>query len=184
MMLMTVPLILFHRVLLDLWLGPEFVSRSAIVLAIFLTGILFNAIAFIPFTYLQGTGRPSVPALLHTAELILYVLILIPAVKYYGIIGAAGAWLIRVLLDFVLQSWAVLKLESPSQDILLSRQVISGMMLTIIPPLCLVISLLLEQTTVLIIVAALAFGSIIVFGQKRVLTTEESKIIRTKIGLS
>ena len=52
-----------------------------------------------PVAYLQGLGRPDLVAKLNLLELPIYMACLYYGVKHFGILGAAGAWLVRVAID-------------------------------------------------------------------------------------
>lgn len=89
----------FAREGLALWLGDEFASHSFRVLQWLAAGVLVNSMAQVPFTFVQGAGRPDWIAKLHLLELPLYVLGLWWMLEVAGIVGAAITWTIRVTLD-------------------------------------------------------------------------------------
>ena len=89
----------FARDILHLWLGAPFAERSTLIFQIFSISILINFLALVPFTFLQGIGRPDLPAKFHIVELLLYIFVLWYLTKTYGIHGAAAAWCARVTLD-------------------------------------------------------------------------------------
>jgi O-antigen/teichoic acid export membrane protein len=91
--------IIFAKEILNLWLGIEFATESAMGLRVLSVGVLFNSIAFIPYSLLQGTGRPDIPAKFHLLELPLHLVIAWILINHWGITGAAIAWTIRVTLD-------------------------------------------------------------------------------------
>ncbi|HES77073.1 MAG TPA: flippase, partial [bacterium] len=72
------------------------------VAVILLLGIWMNALAFLPYSYLQAQGRPDLPAKLHLIEVVPYLVFLWWAIGAWGIQGAALAWTLRVSLDSVL----------------------------------------------------------------------------------
>lgn len=89
----------FAREGLGLWLGVEFASHSFRVLQWLAAGVLVNAMAQVPFTFVQGAGRPDWIAKLHLAELPLYIAGLWWMLGMAGIVGAAMVWTARVTLD-------------------------------------------------------------------------------------
>jgi len=101
----------FARQILQFWLGGEFAAKSTLVLQILAVGALFNAIAVLPFSFLQGLGRPDLTARFHLMELPLYILILWLLVSRMGIVGAALAWTLRVGVDALLLFGAILWLK-------------------------------------------------------------------------
>lgn len=100
MLPLTLALVLFAEPLLALWISPEFASHSAAILRIIAVAALASGLAQVPFTMLQGQGRADITAKLHIVEFPLYLGLLYLLVLHYGAIGAAWAWLIRIVLDF------------------------------------------------------------------------------------
>lgn len=84
---------------MGLWLGEKFAANSTLILQLLAVGVLFNGIAYIPFTFLQGIGRPDITAKVNLAELPFYFLGMWFAIKYAGIDGAALVWLLRMGID-------------------------------------------------------------------------------------
>jgi O-antigen/teichoic acid export membrane protein len=96
---------------LRVWLGAEFASQGANVMRILLVGFVFNAAAQVPFAALQSYGRTRQTALLHVLELPIYLALLISLVRAYGLDGAAAAWAMRALFDWVALSWLLISSE-------------------------------------------------------------------------
>ena len=87
---------------LALWLGMNFADNSYRVLQFLAIGVFINCLALVPFSFIQGIGKPDVTSKLHLLELVLYLPALWFLVKSFGITGAAIAWSTRVALDTVL----------------------------------------------------------------------------------
>ncbi len=108
-MVMT-PLVVLALVLaepfLRLWVGENFAGKSAPVAAVLLAGVWINTLNFVPYVFLQATGRPDLPAKFHAVELPFYVGGLWLALSAGGITGAATAWTVRVLFDGLLLGFA------------------------------------------------------------------------------
>lgn len=85
--------------LLTWWIGADLAAHSAPILQVFSVGILVNCLAHVPLTWLHGTGRFRAPALLHCAELPLFLLALWLLSTRWGPMGAAVAWLLRMTGD-------------------------------------------------------------------------------------
>ncbi len=98
--------LLLIKPFLIVWVGAALAEKAAPVGQILLLGIWINTLAFIPFTYLQGRGRPDLPAKFHVLELLPYVAILWLLIDLLGVPGAAWAWDLRVLADAFLLFWA------------------------------------------------------------------------------
>jgi O-antigen/teichoic acid export membrane protein len=103
-------LVLFAPGLLDLWLGPQVAAAAGNATRILAIGLLFNAAAFVPSTYLSALGRPDISAKFHMFEIVIHLPLAWWLVTRYGIVGAASAWTIRVILDAILLFWAARKL--------------------------------------------------------------------------
>ncbi len=100
--ILTIILFFSAKDILTLWLGIEFALKSTTIVKLFSIGILLNFMALVPFTYLQGSSRPDLPAKCHLAEFPLYILILLFLLHKFGITGAAYAWCLRVMVDAIL----------------------------------------------------------------------------------
>jgi O-antigen/teichoic acid export membrane protein len=90
---------------LTMWLGADFAQQSTTVTQILLLAFGVNAIAQIPFTALQAVGKVRAVALLHSAELIPYAVLVFFAISWFGLVGAAWAWLFRSIVDYGALAW-------------------------------------------------------------------------------
>lgn len=97
----TVVLVLFSYEILSWWVGSDFAQNSAILLQVFSIGILINCMAHIPFTLIQSAGRSRTTALLHVIELPFFMVLLWWLTNKYGLVGAAFAWLFRMVIDTI-----------------------------------------------------------------------------------
>ena len=98
-------IVAFSEEALALWLGAEFASHSYRVLQWLAAGVLANAMALVPFTFVQGAGLPDRVAKLHLAELPFYLAGLWFALEAAGIEGAAMVWTARVVVDGLALLW-------------------------------------------------------------------------------
>lgn len=98
----AVTLALFANEILALWISPAFALQSAVLLQIFAIGIFINCLAHVPFTLIQSAGSARLTALIHAAELPVFLAALWWLTSAYGVIGAAIAWLLRMTLDTML----------------------------------------------------------------------------------
>ncbi|BBF64242.1 flippase [Acidithiobacillus ferridurans] len=98
--------LLLIKPFLIIWVGEALAGKASPVGQILLLGLWINTLAFIPFTYLQSSGRPDLPAKFHVLELVPYIVILWQLIDRYGVLGAAWAWDMRVFVDALLLFWA------------------------------------------------------------------------------
>jgi O-antigen/teichoic acid export membrane protein len=81
------------------WLGGKLSEDSVIVGRILCVGAFLNSIGAVCFAYLHANKEVRVTALAHVFELPIFLLALIVGIHFFGIAGAAGAWVLRVALD-------------------------------------------------------------------------------------
>src|SRR4029077_10279948 len=82
---LTLLIVMFAREGLTLWLGADFASHSTQILQWLAAGVFLNSLALVPFTLVQGVGRPDVTAKLHLLELPIYMVVLWWLVRRWGI---------------------------------------------------------------------------------------------------
>jgi O-antigen/teichoic acid export membrane protein len=121
----TVALTLFAHELLTLWINPGFADNSAILLQVFGIGILINCLAHVPFTLIQSAGAARLTALAHLVELPFFLAALWWLTSIHGTLGAAIAWLLRMVLDTLLMFVLCSPLLGRSAKSLLNLKVVS-----------------------------------------------------------
>lgn len=94
--------ILCSKFIMVTWMGPNYGGDAAKVLSILLIGFFFNSLAQIPYSVLQARGKSKTTALVHTVEIIPYLLILFSFTYKFGVIGTAISWSLRTLVDLIL----------------------------------------------------------------------------------
>lgn len=107
----TLLIALFAPELLSLWVGEKFARESSVIMRVFAFGILVNCLAHIPFTLIQSAGKPRVTALIHCFEFPLFIVMVLWLTSEFGLLGAAVAWLIRMVVDTVLMFGACVRLQ-------------------------------------------------------------------------
>jgi O-antigen/teichoic acid export membrane protein len=95
-------LMLFGPTLLRLWLGPTFAEQGGLAIRILAFGVLANALAHVPSSFMAALGRPDISAKFHLLELAVHVPLAWWLITRFGVTGAAVAWTTRVTLDAVL----------------------------------------------------------------------------------
>lgn len=101
--------------LLQAWMGADYAANGSRAMQILLAGFVFNALAQIPFAALHGRGLARQTAMLHLAELPLYLAALLLLVRSHGIEGAAVAWALRGAIDFAALVWLLRRDERTSR---------------------------------------------------------------------
>lgn len=114
-------LALFAKQILRLWLGTEFATQSALTLQILALGMLISSIALVPFSLLQGIGRPDLTGIFSIIEFLFQIVCCWLLVRRFGIAGAALAWTMKAMLDALLMFGTVFFLNSVSFHSLLQN---------------------------------------------------------------
>jgi O-antigen/teichoic acid export membrane protein len=95
---------------LSIWINKDFANHSWIIASVLSIGLFFNSISQIPFTAIQAHGEVNITSIIHVIEFIFYVPLLYFALHYYGLIGAAGVWSLRVFSDYVILNYFAKKI--------------------------------------------------------------------------
>jgi O-antigen/teichoic acid export membrane protein len=95
---------------LSIWISSTFAHEAIPIVWILCIGIWFNSIASVPYVVLQARGNPRLTALFHVSELVFYIAVFWVLALNFGLIGAALAWLFRVVLDWLLLHYSVQRL--------------------------------------------------------------------------
>ncbi|WP_422923216.1 polysaccharide biosynthesis C-terminal domain-containing protein [Singulisphaera sp. PoT] len=104
MYLISGSIVAISPLFLRVWLGPEFERQSSLILSLLAIGLFVNSMARPSYNLLQAKEMADRTAKVHLFELPIYVLVLILALKSFGLAGAAVAWVARATFDFVLLS--------------------------------------------------------------------------------
>jgi O-antigen/teichoic acid export membrane protein len=81
------------------WLGEQFTEASASVMMILAIGALLSGSLQVSIAYLQGTGDAKVASVVQLSCSTAYIPLLVTAIYYYGIVGAAFAWSTRAAAE-------------------------------------------------------------------------------------
>jgi O-antigen/teichoic acid export membrane protein len=114
-------LALFAKQILRWWLGVDFANQSTLTFQILALGMLISSVTLVPFSLLQGVGRPDLTGIFSLIELIFQIASCWFLVRRFGIAGAALAWTLKALLDALLMFGAVFWLNSVSLSSLLQN---------------------------------------------------------------
>lgn len=154
--LMLPPLLIatiFAKSLLTLWLGSSFASEAFPIFQFLLLGVFVNSAAHVPYALLQAHGRSDLTAKLHLAELPIFAGLLVWAVASHGIVGAALAWTLRIVLDTMLLYGSAVLLQTDHRPVLAK-----GAGLVTVASLALLLPLLTSHPLILILDALLVIG--------------------------
>lgn len=163
--LLMLPLVLFvlaiGKDLLGLWINGEFASRAATTLHFLVVGVFFNALAHVPYTALQASGRPGVTAMRHVAELPFYLPLLWVLLRIYGVNGAAMAWALWAVTDMALLFWLKQKkLAVPFAEVRHPWRVLVGIMVSFTLAFLLSLAPTFEMRILGVIALCLAVGMV------------------------
>lgn len=89
---------------LTIWLGKSFADNSWKIASILSIGLVFNSLAQIPHALIQASGDVKLTSIIHLCEFVFYLPLLYAALHFYGLIGAAFIWVLRVFADLLILS--------------------------------------------------------------------------------
>jgi len=107
----------FGRSFLQRWINEDFAKESYLILTLLTWGALFNALAQIPYAYIQAKSQSKLTAYIHICEFFFYVFLLAILISNYGVVGAALASAIRFLIDFLLLHFTALKIQKAVKNV-------------------------------------------------------------------
>lgn len=122
----------FARDILQAWLGPVFAEQSTLPLQILTLGIFVNSVGFFPYSLLQGLGKPNLTGAFHLVEIPIHFVVVWALVNRMGIVGAAIASTLRVLIDAVLLFWACSWLRLTSLRILRAHRMVQSCLIMLV----------------------------------------------------
>lgn len=81
------------------FLSVEFAGRAINIVLLLSLGVFINGLAYMPYTALHALGYAKPTGILHICEFVIYVPVLYLMVKWFGLEGAAVAWVARASVD-------------------------------------------------------------------------------------
>ncbi|MFS4551557.1 oligosaccharide flippase family protein [Comamonas resistens] len=110
MLVVTLTFILFGDEILFLWLKSNANEESIKILKMLSLGLIPYTVGTLSVSLLHAYGRSEVTAKLNLLEFPVFLCLVYFFVEYWGLVGAAYAWITRVTLDAVLMSFIINKL--------------------------------------------------------------------------
>lgn len=101
---------LFSHQILSVWISGSFAAHSSTVMKFLCLGVFLGGVDSISATFLDAIGRPDISAKISLVELVLYLPCLYFALLGFGVVGAAGVWALRMMLDYLTRSAICLRL--------------------------------------------------------------------------
>jgi len=156
-------LVVYAQPILKIWLGGEFALQSTLVMQLLAAGVLFSSIARVPSNALQAYGRPDIVTKLILIELPIYLVILFFLTKFFGIVGTAMVWLLRLIIEtnilFILSYRKIpsIKFSLKKESIILNLWIITSVLIAY--GLSLIPYFFLRSIIVLVVLGLLIFLS-------------------------
>lgn len=175
-------LIIFSKFILTIWIGSDFANNSSHILKILAIGVLFNSLAFIPYSAIQALDRPDLTAKLHIFELFVFPILFYFSIKYYGITGAALINVLRCLVHTPILSKFASNLLNQSNYSYLK---LMGQFLLVVMATCIVIysSNYFYNLTVHFVIYIIILGLLTLYIWKLLLDNDEKKNILSFVKL-
>lgn len=116
--------VIFPYEIISLWIGKEFALESYFLMKIFSIGILINCLAHIPYTLIQSANSARVTAIIHCFQFPFFIFLIWWMTLTYGVVGAACAWLFRMVVDSILMFAACWKIQEWSLKSFFSKNLV------------------------------------------------------------
>lgn len=84
---------------LALWQDRAFAEAGTGVMRWLVAGVFVYSLSYVPFSLLQGVGRPDLSARLHLVEIPIYLVTAWVLIGRFGMEGAGMAWFVRCVLE-------------------------------------------------------------------------------------
>lgn len=153
------------------WISTDFSLQAAIVFQLLAAGLFVNTLSRIPYNLIQASGDSRSTAIIHLVELPIYLMVLFLLLKFFGLPGAAIAWMLRMVIDNLLLGYVACKEALISRD-----EYASAGMLMMLVLIMLLSGLLIEELAVgvgwvlLVVICCATFSWMKVFsGEDRIL---------------
>ena len=109
MMIFYLAIYAVSQPIVEWWLGKSLDDYRSLFI-IFSIALFFNSLAQLTNAFLLAKGKPNIPAKFHLIEFLVYMPMCVIATQRFGLNGAAITWMFRVILDYGLQQWAVIRI--------------------------------------------------------------------------
>lgn len=172
--------VVFSFDLLNIWLGKDFAKNSYLILQFLSIGILFNSIAYIPFSLIEGIGRPDITAKLQLIELPFYILFMWLAIRNSGIYGAAFVYMLRMFIDCLLMIYFSKKVTGSLLELRFSKKLFYLFLLLFLFSLSVIVNMFLIKIFLTIVMLLL----FVYLTWKFFLDTEDKFLIKSKLRLN
>lgn len=177
---LTTFLLVIARTFFNIWAGPEFGENSTLPFYILSLGLLFNFSATVSGAVMIAAQKTKASAVLYWVEVIPYLILAGVLTFFWGAVGAAIAWSVRVIADAIGLFWLVRRLVGLKIEVKESRAeylLIASAFLLVAP----LLAIFLTPQSVAILIS-LAGGIIIysVLVWRRGLTEDERRVVALK----
>jgi O-antigen/teichoic acid export membrane protein len=172
-----IPLLVFlfaiARPFFTIWAGEDFGRESTLPFYVLLLGLLFNLVAYVPYSTLMAAGRTGIFAKLYWLELMPYVFAAAFLTISFGAVGAAAAWSLRVIVDAVLIVWLAKQSVGVSINIFHGKGLRFLLLLVVLTPPLLVVGFIGYNSIWLVILYPLCVTIYLLLVWKNFLESEE-----------
>jgi O-antigen/teichoic acid export membrane protein len=158
----------------EVWAGEDFGRYSTVPFYILLGGLLFNLVAYVPYSAVTAFGRSDVLAKLYWAELLLFTGITFLLISRFGIIGAALSWSLRVIADAIAVIWLCKRFAMVTFPFTRHFLWLFVGMLTLLPPFYLAI--FHRQDVIALLISVLVCSTVYLSGTWKYLVKPDEKV--------
>lgn len=180
-----IPLFMFMFVIakpfFTIWAGADFGRESTLPFYILLLGLMFNIVAFVPYSIIMSSGRTDIFAKLYWIELFPYIFIAAILTYKFKAVGAAIAWSLRVILDAAIIIWFSKRTGGVSFNIFELKSLIFLLIFSSIAILVVILSFITDNTALLLTLVVGSISLYFVVAWKKIFQEEERKLVVEKV---
>lgn len=158
---------------LTVWQDRAFADMSAGVMRWLTAGVFVYGLSFVPFSLLQGVGRPDICAKLHLVEIPVTIALAWLLMKPFGLAGAGAAWFIRCVLESLVMALLAQRYAPGSGKAMVRVAVVTGVGLLLMGSMTVIPSFLGR-----LVAFPVAVGVFSALGWSWVLDTPERESLR------
>ena len=90
---------LFLPLILKIWIDKDLNQNSVRVGQILCVGVFANSVGSMFYALLHAKGKANITAKIHLVELPIFIFTLVFLIQKFGVVGAAWAWVARMIFD-------------------------------------------------------------------------------------
>jgi O-antigen/teichoic acid export membrane protein len=169
------------RPFFTLWAGEEFGRESTVPFYILLCGLALHILTYPPYTLIIASGRTDLLARIYWLELFPYLTIASVLISYFGSVGAAAAWTVRIITDNIILFVSARRIGGVSFPARQAGRVLASSLILLLPILMNYYFGYINLVTIIVAAVSLMFYFFLIW--KVTLETDELNWLKRKLNI-